>query len=407
MSVRPRRAAAFVLALSLAAQAPAAVVDLHDSPPELTKGQVELHPRAGLSETYDSNIFLRSQAVSSWIFAQSYGLEVRAASPSDRHKLMLAYDGAHRDYSYSHDDALRNAFIHAPEARYWYRSPSDVTVRAREIYLNTIDPANSEQTNLRRRWMNVWGADVGYEPTERPLLLRAGAEQTRHKYVGDVPTLDRTETLFGVKAGWQFQPKTVLYTGYRRQLIHYTENPVPSRDSQGHLVDAGVEGELAPHTTGRVQAGVVIRSYDSAPAPGQSAETTNFTAEVGAVYLPDERTRAELTAARTLQPSEFDINQYYIATAAGLSLSREVLHKLRVIVNGGVEWDKYPTTTVTAAQAFNRSDQVYLAGAALEYPLNDRLKAGLGYLHRARFTNAVGPYPYRDHVTTLALDASW
>lgn len=378
-----------------------------DEPPTLTHHLVEFHPYLGVSESYDSNIFLHKHAVPSWITTEDLGLRVPAASPSERHHLLLDYDGAHRDYSYSKSSDVKDAWIQDAQGRYWYKSPWGGTLRARELFLSTIDPANSELTGLRRRWQNTAGGELGYEPEERSISVRGGFEETRQKYAGGDPLLDRYAQVVGGRVGFQVQPKTVAYAAYHRQITHFTDNPNPSRDSKDHLVDFGVEGELAPKTTGRAQVGFVSRRYDSQPAPGQDRETTNLTALVAVAWLPDDRSRLDLTLRRALEESEYDVNQFYISNGALVEASHEFLWKLKVNLSAGAEQDKYPATSVVGP-AVNRRDDVYQAGAGLEYPLRDWLKAGASYVYRARFSRDLSEqFNYRDDVTTVDLTAAF
>jgi hypothetical protein len=407
----PRRAAFACAALALSAR-PARAATLQtlqplDEPPVLERRLVELHPSLGVSESYDSNIFLHKHAVPSWITTEDLGLRVPAASPSERHHLLLDYDGAHRDYSYSRSSAVKDAWIQDAQARYWYKSPWGGTARARELFLSTIDPANTELTGLRRRWQNTAGGELGYEPEDRALGARAGFEETRHKYAGGDPALDRYAQVFGGRVGWQAQPRTVVYAAYHRRLNHFTDAPSPSRDSKDHLVDFGVEGRLAPKTTGRAQVGLVRRRYDAPPAPGQDRETTNLTALVAVAWLPEDRSRVDLTLRRALEESEYDVNQFYISNAALLEASHEFLWKLRVNASAGAEQDKYPATSA-AGPAVNRRDEVYQAGAGVEYPFTDWLKAGASYVYRARFSRGLSEqFGYRDDVTAATLTASF
>lgn len=409
MALRPSLAALAAFLFFRAAPAAAAtLLPPEDAPPELTKRQIELHPYGGVSGAYDSNIFLHRHAVPSWVTTQDLGLRVPAASPSDRHRLELDYDAAHRDYSYSNQDALRNAFIQAAQARYWYRAPWGGTARAKEQFLSTIDPANTELTGLRRRWANTAGGELGYEPEDRALNVRADFEQTRDKYVEGDPTLDRYTQSFGLRLGWQVQPKTVAYAAYHRELMRYTDAPSPSRDNRGHLVDFGVAGELAPKTTGRAQVGFVSRRYDAPPTAGQDRTTLNLTALVAVAYVPEERTRAELRLSRTLEESEFDVNQFYIANAAAATVRHEFLWKLRAGLLAGVERDKYPTTSFFSGAPVNRSDDVYQAGADLDYPLRDWLRAGASYIYRRRCSPGLTEqFDYRDDVTSVSLSAAF
>lgn len=401
--------AAAALAWSVAASA--ATLQTLDLPTDPEHPHFDLHPYIGYDEAYDSNILLLPQAQSSWIHTANAGLRMPVAL-GDRSRLLLNYDGAYRNYSYSNNASFKNAFIQGVDARYWFTGNRGLRLRAKESYLNTIDPASSELTQLLRRWTNIAGVEAGYEPDERPVHLTVDAQEIRNKYVSDVPalrpSLDRYEQLAGVKLGWQLQPKTVAYAAYHRDILHFTDAPSPSRDSKGHLIDFGVEGALATTLSGRVQAGMVYRRYDAPLGPGQGNTTRNMTALTSLLWQPLERSRAELAFHRSLEESSYDINQFYIATSATLALQHTFMWDLTARVNGLIGWDKYPTTTVIGPLSVNRRDDNYQGGASLDYPLRPWLKGGASYLYRARFSRGLsGQFDFRDHITTLSLTATY
>lgn len=394
----------------LASASPAAATTLlpTDTPAPLTRGPIEFHPHAGFSQSYDSNIFLQSQPVSSWISTLDGGLKLPGMI-ADHSRYDLDYDVANRWYS--RDPGVGNGVIQSLDGHYWYEAPSGLKLRVRDNYLNTIDQASTELTALRRRWQNLIGGGLAYEPEGGEVFLQGDFDHTRYKYVTDDPVLrqqlDRYEQEFGGRAGWQLQPKTVVYAAYHRQLIHYTNASNPSRDSKSHLVDFGVDGDLTPKMTGKAQVGVVDRTYDAAPSPGLSRETNNMTALVALSYTPADRSNVDLSFTRSLEESAFDINQFYIATAGLLTLTHRFPRLLFARLYGGMEWDKYPTTTVINGLPVNRRDNNYQGGVSLEYPIRDSLRIGLGYLYRARSSRDLPQFDYHDQITTLSANLTF
>ncbi len=399
-----RRLPGAALALLLAVvPARAATLRPLDSPPDTERRPFELHPYASYSEAYDSNIYLLPQAISSWI--QTLGAGVRAlGSYADKHRFDLSYDLADRIYSYSKDSGAGNQPIQELNGIYRYKAPSGLGLRLQDDYLNTIDPANTELTGLRRRWDNLARAEAAYEPEERRVALGVDAQELRRKYVAEDPAqrqlLDRYVQLVGGRLGWQAQPKTVAYVAYHRELIHYTDRPDPSRDSKGNLVDFGLEGDLMHDLTGTAQVGLVERRYDGPPAPGQGSDTRNFTSLISLNYQRRERTRSVLKVSRSLEESGYNVNQYYIATGGTLAITHDFPWKLSGTISGGYEVDKYPTTTLLGPLAFNRLDQNYSAGADLALPIGDHWRVAASYLYRARFSRGLSEqFNYRDHLT--------
>ncbi len=385
------------------------------TPPTLAGGTAQFHPHAGISESYDSNIFLspgggnNQPVLSSWIHTPDLGFGL-IADPSDHHRAELNYDAA--DRIYSKDPSANNAVIQNADAGYWYEGPRGQTAHVFDSYLNTVDPADSELTARRRRWLNTTGIELDEAPGDGRLSFGADGQEDRYKYVSDDitlgPGLDRYEQLFGVKAGWQVQPKTILYAAYHRQLIHYTDAPSPSKNSKGQLADVGVQGELSDKVTGHVQTGVVFRHYDEAAAPGLDRDTKDVTALVELRYLPQERTTVALTVSRLLQEATFSINQFYVATGADLELTHGFLWGPTASLGGGYSLNTYPAASPSASGGtLDRRDDLYRATAGITYPIRDWLKASATYRYQSRFSHGFSEFDYRDHIATVSLTATF
>lgn len=381
-------------ALLLCGPASAALFEPPARPNAPERGHWRLQPYAQYSEVYDSNVFLARSPIASWIHVPGAGAALRGSSRG-RHEVDLSYDGAYRLYT---AQGIADAPNHTVDGRYWYSAPGGGVLRLRDYYLNTIDPDRTELTGLRRRWMNAASAETGYAPEEGRVALLADGTVTRHKFVADDPvvrsTLNRVDTLFGARAGWRARPKTLVYAAYHRELLHFTDAPSPSRDSRGDLVDLGVEGELAPKVGGRAQAGFVKRRYDAAPAGGDR-DALDATALVSLTWRALERSRMDLALSRSLQESSFQLNRFYTATAARLTLAHELPWRLLVSLSATAERDDYPDSP--------RRDDNYSGSAELQYPLGDRLRASASYLRRARFVRAFSELGFADDITTVAL----
>lgn len=407
-------------------------------PPEMKYGAVEAHPYLKLSEVYDSNIFLQPRSkvkgnnansntagpvLGSWIHTINGGVKL-GAQLSEMHRLDLSYDFGYK--AYSKDPKSNNTFNQGVDFGYGYHGPMGITAHAKDTYINTVDPATSELTQRVRRWQNTAGVDVQYAPEGGAFFGGIDAQDTVHKYVSDPilgRQLNRSEVGVGLKAGYRVMPKTRVYAAYHRQLIHYSAHPArPTKNNKSHLVDIGIEGQIAPKLTGQVQTGFSYRKYDDPasiaanglPGTNQSRISRNWTLATKLGYRPLERTKVDLSLSRSLQESSFVGNPFYIATAAGINASHQLPWKLALGANLGWEQDKYSQTTITALSggaAFatvNRRDDLYQAGGSLSYDIQSWLKAGLDYQYRARFShNLSEQFNYRDHVTGITIAASF
>jgi hypothetical protein len=394
-------------------------------PPEMKYGPVEFHPYLKLSEIYDSNIFLNPShgpvvgnnannnlagpQLGSWIHTLNAGVKV-GAQIAEMHRLDLAYDMVYK--AYSKDPRSNNTVNQGVDAMYSYKGPMGFGGHLKDTYVNTVDPATSELTQRTRRWNNTAGIDGEYAPEGGNLFGGVDLNESVDKYVSNPATavlLDRYTQLFGFKAGYLVMPKTRAYLAYHRQVIHYTDHPgAPSKNNKAHLLDFGVEGELAPKLTGQVQTGLQYRNYDDAPTVGAKRITRNWMVATNLNYRPLERTKATLSLSRSLQESTFGANQFYIASSAGLNVTHKLPWKVTAGVNAGIEQDKYPLTSTVGTTVVNRRDDLYQVGANLDYDIQEWLKAGLNYEYRTRFSHALSEqFNYRDHVTGITIGATF
>ena len=402
------------------------------SKPEMKSGPVELHPYLKLSEMYDSNIFLQPRSgvkgnnangnsagpvLGSWIHTVNAGLKA-GLTLSEMHRLDLGYDMAYK--AYKKDPRSNNTVNQTADAMYTYKGPMGITGHLKDSYLNTVDPATSELAGgeRKRRWQNTAGLDVEYAPEGGALMFGVDGNETVHKYVtkdAALRALNRYEQLIGFKAGYHVMPKTRVFAAYHRQVVHYTNHPaVPTSNSKSHMLEGGIEGDIAPKLTGQIQSGLQYRKYDDTPIGknDRSKITRNWVVSTKLVYRPLERTKVDLMLSRSLQESTFQGNPFYIATAAGLNVMHKFPWKVTAGVNAAVEQDKYPQTVPVSLGAapsigtirVNRRDEIYQTGGNLDYDIQEWLKVGVSYLYRVRFShNLSDQYNYRDHQTGMSV----
>lgn len=388
--------------LALPAGAGAGPFGLEDlAPAELRRGPLELHPYATLAERYDSNVYLQPDAAGSWIHSLAGGARA-SAEFSERQRVDLSYDAAFR--TYSRDPSINNTLDQSASIADQFRGANGLSARAADAYVNTVDPATSELTRRTRRWNNAATVEAVYAPEGGRLSAGVDAGETVDKYVSSAEfaaALNRTTQLVGFKAGVLVQPRTRAYAAYHRRIIHYTDHPEsPTKNSKAHLIDFGLEGELAPKLSGRLQTGLQSRRYDDEAVRGAGRESRHWTVSGRLEYRPLERTRVELLLGRSLQESTFGANRYYLASSAALNATHRFPWRAALGLSAGYERDQYPEAEPAAdGAARGRRDDLVQAGAVLEYPFRDWLRAGLDYLYRARFSRGFSEFDYRDHVS--------
>lgn len=393
-------------------------------PPEMKYGPVEVHPYLKLSEIYDSNIFLQPESkvagqnannntagpvLGSWIHSVNVGAKV-AAQLAEMHRLDLAYDGNYRAYSKNPSD--NNTYNQGVDGMYSYNGPMGLAGHLKDTYVNTMDPATSEQTQRIRRWFNTAAFDLQYAPEGGNFFAAVDAAHTVHKYVQN-PTLggllNRYEQMGGAKLGYMLGAKTRAYVGYHRQIIHYTANPAsPTKNSKNHLVDLGVEGEIAPKVTGQVQFGGQHRRYDDAAFTGAQRDFRTWTAATNINYKPLERTKATLSLSRSLQEATFGRSQFYVASAVGLNVVHRLPGKLTATLGGGFEQDRYSEVVTLAGFTGHRRDDLYQAIAGLTYDIQPWLQAGVTHMYRTRHSNGLSEqFNYKNHISGVTIGATF
>lgn len=385
------------IALLLLACVPARADVLYGPrPPVLESGPYGLHPYARVSESYESNIFRRPNPVGSWIHALEAG--VRAGWESaPRHKLDLGYGLEHQVFTT--DPSRNNALNHQADFLYKYRAPSGLGASAADAYVNTVDAPNTEQVDRRRRWSNEASLGLEYAPEQGPLFVGLDGRHLVHRYVDHDPDVrgrfNRQELHGRLKAGYRVLPQTRAYAAYRRGAIRYTDEIVsPGKDSKIHGLAAGLETEPTGKLTGKLEGGLDYRRYDDpGVAGGRHARNFTLAAEFG--YRPLERTRLLLSARRAVEETANVDDRYYVATGGALSLRHALPRKLSLALLGAYQRNSYPQSA--------RRDHVYQGRAALDYDIQDWLRAGLSYLYRARSTSSAGRFGFHDHVTGLSL----
>ncbi|MCX5796836.1 MAG: outer membrane beta-barrel protein [Elusimicrobia bacterium] len=411
-------AAAAVLAL-LGPAAQAA-----DDEPYIKLGQMAVHPSYALSTAYDDNIYRvpaneNGQAVAgggvrgSWILTNDLGLGLDLPV-GDMHKFNAAYD--FRSDLYTTQPSANNAVSQRVDGSYDFKG-SRSKARLFDSYLNTEDPQfNPESTvvagalvSRQRRWQNTAGASAEYFLGEK-FFAGADAQDTVSKYITALmgATLNRSETLFGVKSGYKVQPKTRVYLALHRQLVHYSAGSGLDRvaNHRDWLADAGVEGEFTPKLKGKVQTGMGYREHDPDNAFARARPITrNWTVLVALNFKPTESDTAQLQVSRALVDAITSGN-FYISNGASLDLSHK-WNKLTTGVNGGVQIDKYSETTTINGYTAQRRDDTYTVGVKAGYNIQKWLTASASWAHMARYSIFSREYNFDDNKTGVELKVSF
>lgn len=382
-------------------------------------GQLALHPYYKVSGTYDDNIYLvppnkNGHAVAgggirgSWILTNSLGLGLELPI-GERHKFSGAYDFT--AVNYKAQPRANNATNHKADAGYDFKG-AKTRASLSEAYMNTQDPQfnpNSvtvagELVRRERRWQNVAGVAGEYALGDK-FYLGADGQDTVHKYLSPNlgAFLNRYEVLFGLKAAYKVQPKTRVYLATHRQLVHYSAGR--QANHKDWLFDLGIEGQLSPKVKGMAQAGLQYRLYDKDEAnPDQRRISRNMQTNVRLNYVPAERWEFNLNVLRNLNESASNTTggQFYITSGVALDGSH-AWRKLTFGANAGLQVDKYKEAVTVGGITHNRRDDLYSAGARVEYKIQEWLLAEASYKHLRRHSIFTEQFNYKDNRSSVGL----
>jgi len=388
----------------------------------LKLGAAEIHPYAGVSESYDSNIYsvpkdeptgvrVGGGVRSAWITKANAGLKFKLPVTS-----MHSFDGGYGAAGsfYSKQARINDYVEQKADLGYNYKGPMGLSGRLSDTFLFTRDPAFSEQAGERQqRWQNGVDAALNYAPEGGRLVFGLTGNHTAHKYTGadQAPLLNRYEQMLGAKAGFKVQPKTTVWLGYRRGIVHYTADGRNAGNTQSivsgdknnksHYFEGGVDGQLAPKLKGSVSTGVSLRKYDQSNA-GRTQHSRNFIAGANLSWTPRETCLWTLGLSRTVNESTFGVNRFSIENNGNIAMQHKFPWRLTGRVGAGMTVSKYPETTNSGAFRANRRDDTYRQNVGVDYGINDWASLGLDYNHTERFSNFSGQYNYEKHVTMLS-----
>lgn len=392
----------------------------------LKLGMAEIHPYAGASESYDSNIYsvpkdqpngLRKGGGvrSSWIHKVNAGLNFKLPLTS-----MHSFDGGYDANAvfYKTQPTINDYVAQTGKLGYNYKGPMGMSGRLSDTFIQTRDPAFSEQTGDRQqRWQNGIDAKFDYAPEGGRLVFGVMGNHTTHKYldgIANAAPLNRYEQTAGAKAGYKVMPKTTTWLGYRRGIVHYnndggsTNLTAGDKNSKSHIFEGGVDGVIAPKVKGSLSTGVALRRYDQANA-GRTQHTRNWILASNFSWAPRETCLWTLGLSRSVNESTFGVNRFSIENAANVGMQHKFPWRITGRVRAGVMVSKYPEATSGAHPTLtrNRRDDTYTQGAGVEYGINDWASVGLDYDHSERFSIFSGDYNYEKHVTMLSAKLSF
>lgn len=186
----------------------------------------------------------------------------------------------------------------------------------------------------------------------------------------------KTYTASG-KAEVAISPAVALFGVVAANERTYDYSPAQvliDRNSHGYEVTGGASFDVAHLARGELQLGWLDQTYrNHQPVGGPAAfPGVRGLAVHGKVeWLPDERTTITFKADRTVQDWSVPSSSGAISTEGGVRVDHELLRNVIVSANGGYSEIKYG--------GIDRTDDLWKAGANVNYLLNRGLGIGLNY----------------------------
>lgn len=419
----PRQTVRLAVLALVGSLLPGAALAAPGERPGIKLGAAALHPSYAFSAAYDSNIYLAppdegGNAVAgggvrgSWILTNAAGLKLDLPV-GHRHKVTADYKVRHEHYQVL--PSANNA-VHQNADLSWDFKGSKTKARVFDSYVNTrdrqFDPNSQavagELVDREARWQNTAGLSGEYYLGEK-FFLGGDAQDTVHKYVGGAlgAGLNRSEVLFGLKTGYLVAPKTRVFVGGRRQLVHYSAGrPANHKD---WLADVGVEGQLLPKVKGQAQAGFQYREYDpDDPVLIRTTVARAWQASARLTYTPEEYMDWVLTVLRSLNETASNASGGGYYTSTGISFdSIRRYERWSWGLTGAYQRDHYSEAITLGSLTAVRRDDSYSGGLKADYYLRDWLSVGASWKRVVRRSNFTRELSYKDSLTTVGVKAAF
>ncbi|MFH0855468.1 MAG: outer membrane beta-barrel protein [Candidatus Omnitrophota bacterium] len=334
-------------------------------------GQADFKAAVGVSEMFDTNIFLsatdrKSDSINvinpRFFMNLPFGLD-------ERHNLQLLYSaeiGSYSDYTsqnYQNQDATGLINFKLPFGYLAFR----------DLLRNTSDRASTEYNTQIKRFENtsdvLFGAEFNKFANEFGYrhFLKVFSNNSYEGY-------DYNEDVFTDTVFYQLFPKTKALIEYNYSDIGYIHDK--TRDGSYNQVRVGLKGDLTGKTVGIVKVGYQNRQYDTEGMDGFE----NFVAEIGLLTQFSERTQLKISFIDTAIESIYSNNNYYNNNSLLIELNQKLWERFNFTGSLGVDRNLYPEKDPTLDK--KRRDTIWTGDFGLEYQAKDWVKLGINYQYK-------------------------
>ena len=348
-----------------------------------------LHFVASETLSYDDNIYLTDKNTKdSFISTTRLGANYKSQIPSS--SLQLAADAGVGYNAYTEKPSTNN---------YWEAlgkvelSNDQFTLGDRLLY--TSDPANSSLTDRYKR-MNNTGYFSYTTSREKMFGLGVFADDIFDRYFdSEMQYLNRNRVDLGARLYYNMTAKTNFFAEYMYSDIDYN-NYVPTKgtsagvnaktkNSHGHSLGLGVNGQIASKITGTAKVTYDMRDYEQ-DLPGVSNYNDLVGYLVALTWKPTNRNVVRLSGERKMEETFWNVNRYFADTLVSLYGAHQLTDKLTASLTlawENMDYDKSVGGT-------KRDDNMYIVRPQLDYQFKEWLSAGVWYQFRTRRSNFNG-----------------
>lgn len=352
-------------------------------------GSFLIFPSLGLTEAYDSNVFVtQTDTKSDFVTALLPGVQAR--SDWNNHALNFIAAGEIRRYATQVGENNSN-FVAATDGRLDIQR--DVFLRGGLGYQLLHEPRTSPNTITAEKSPTEYqlaSANAGFVHESGRLGLRVDGNIDYYAYNNGVTTSgvtipetprNRAEYALAPRVSYEIVPGYHAFVRTRVNWRSYmTEFDAGgfNRSSHGYEVDAGTAIALGPTLNGEVFAGYLDQRYDDSRLAAASGPS--FGANL--LWNVTALTSVRASVARTVEETIVATASSFIQTAANLSAEHELMQNL--LLTAGF------TYVDQAFQGLSRTDRISVPEVGARYLITRQLNAGLNLSYWHRDSNAAG-----------------
>jgi Putative beta-barrel porin 2 len=189
---------------------------------------------------------------------------------------------------------------------------------------------------------------------------------------------------YSLRAGLAYEVTPNLHA-----VLGYTYDRVPRPDqrplveSTAHSVGLSLKGEITPLLTGQIEVAYRDQTSPLAAAGGQSFRGLTTGVSLKKEFRPD--TWLDLFVSRATDPSAFEQNAFYVATAVQGGVTVPVPFSCSFRGGAGYQWNTYQT--IASAIGVPREDTIFAWSVGLGRPLGSRAFLRGDYRRERRDSN--------------------